>query len=308
MRKFLKLIPSLLLVFNLISADEDILSVVDEMHGQFLEVECLLEGSSCPHLQLAKDDLQETVLHLQARVPYNDFDTNPYFAKKEKEQIKPYLLPFNHPTRFYLDYIFSSTRVTQDSNTFDAAGFISKFIQPRSFIRVASHPYLPGYLVKVYLDNELRIKKNTPGWKWFVNRAKNAKLIRRYIRQNGFKYFAAPQKWIYPLPIHTSPPNDPGYSRKNEILIVEDMQLVSEEENLKAWKTVITKKHLEEFYEIISYAGGSSYRADNVAYTKDGKFAFIDTEYSHRFPNYAAILPYLSPEMAAYWKRLVGIK
>lgn len=308
MRKFLKFIPGLLLVFNLTSAEEDILSSMDEMHGQLLEVECMIESNPSSHLQHDRDVLQETVLALQARILYNDFDQNPYFTKKEKEQIKPYLLPFNHPTRFYLDYIFSNSRVIQDANTFDAAGFISKFIQPRSFIRVASHPYIPGYLVKIYLDDELRIKKNTPGWKWFVNRARNAKLIRRYIRQNGFKYFVAPQKWIYPLPINTSPPNDPMFSRKNEILIVEDMQLVSEAENLEAWKTVITKKHLEELYEIISYAGGFSYRADNVAYTKDGKFAFIDTEHSHRLSNYAAILPYLSPEMATYWKRLVGIK
>lgn len=299
----LKIIFSLLLAFSLISAEDDVL-ILDEMHGQLLEVECLIERSPSMDLYLARDQLQDAIA-AQAKILYNDFDKNPYFAKKEKKQIKPYLLPFNHPTKSYLDDIFSSERVILDAGTFSAAGFISLFIQPRSFIRVASHPLIPGYLVKVYLDDVLKVKKDTPGWKWFVNRAKNAKLIRRYIKKNKCKYFVAPEKWIYPLPINTSPPNDPAYLRKNEILLVEDMQLVSEIENLHAWKTVITKKHLDEFYDIISYAGGSSYRADNVAYTKNGKFAFIDTEYSsHKTPQYDLILPYLSDEMAAYWKKL----
>lgn len=277
----------------------------DELHGQLLEIECLLEKFDSDELQQAK---QQLLISLDGQV-FNDLDKNPFLSKKEKKQIKHYLIPFNHPMKPSLDYIFLSDRVIQDSNTFAAAGFISKFIQPRSYIRVASHPYLPGYLLKVYLDDELRIKKETPGWKWFVNRAKNAKLIRRYIKLNKCKYFTAPEKWIYLLPANSSPPNDPAYSRKNEILLVEDMQLVSDEENLHAWKTKITKKHLDEFYDIISYAGGASYRADNVAYTKNGKFAFIDTEYSRKkSPNYDLILPFLSDEMAAYWKKLVGIK
>lgn len=280
----LKILFAFCLTLNFISAEEDYL---EELHGQLLDIECLID---------------------QVKIQYNDFDNNPYFAKKEKKQIKPYLLPFNHPIKPYLDHIFSSERVILNSDTFTAAGFISKFIQPRSFIRVASHPYLPGYLIKVYLDDELRIKKETPGWKWFVNRAKNAKLIRRYIKKNKCKYFTAPEKWIYPLPINTSPPNDPSFSRKNEILIVEDMQLVSDHENNLAWKTVITKKHLDELYNIISYAGGSSYRADNVAYTKSGKFAFIDTEYKKSSSSYHAILPYLSDDMAAYWRKITGIE
>lgn len=282
------LFSALILSCSFIFAEDDYL---DELQSQLQEEECWID------------------LHLvQSKVHYNEFDKNPYFSKKEKEQIKPYLLPFDHPIKPYLDLIFSSERVTLDSNSFSAAGFISKFIQPRSFIRVASHPYLPGYLVKVYLDDELRIKKETPGWKWFVNRAKNAKAIRKYIKRNKCKYFTAPEKWIYPLPINTSPPMDPAYVRKNEILVVEDMQLVSEIENLHAWKTIITKKHLNELYDIISYAGGSSYRADNIAFTISGKFAFIDTEYARKSPGYHAIVPYLSDEMAAYWKSITGIK
>lgn len=279
----------------------------------------LLEKSSLESileldLTSIRDQLLETVSTIeklydkQQKQAYSDFDKNPYFTKDEKKAIKPYLLPSNHPIKPCLDAIFNNQRATLDGDTFSSAGFMSKFIQPRSFIRVASHPSIPGYLVKVYLDDELRIKKNIPGWKWLTNRAKNAKTIRRYIKQNNCKYFIAPNKWIYPLPANPTPPVSDAYARKNEILVVEDMNLVPEDENLDAWKTIITKEHLVELYGIITNASGSSYRADNVAYTTCGKFAFIDTEYAHKDPNFNTIHHYLSPEMGDFWKKLTGLK
>jgi len=216
-------------------------------------------------------------------------------------------MPANHPIKPYLDHIFLNQRATLNDKTFASAGFISQFIRPRSFIRVASHPALPGYLIKAYLDSEVRVKKNIPGWKWLVNRVKNAKTISHFIKKRKIKYFTVPKKWIYLLPREPSPPIDSSYLRKNEILVVEDMNLVSKNDNIIAWKTVITKQHLDEFYAIITYAGGSSYRIDNVAYTTNGKFAFIDTEYNNKTPRYQDILGSLSPEMAAYWKMITGI-
>lgn len=311
MSNIFKIISSLVLVYGFISAGENsISSSIENIRGQLLEADCFLELD----LLSIRDELLDTVSRLdrlydkQLKDAYKDFDRSLYFTKEEKKAIKPYLLPFNHPIKPSLDAIFNNQRATLDGDTFSSAGFVSKFIQPRSFIRVASHPSFPGYLVKVYLDDELRIKKNIPGWKWLTNRAKNAKIIRRFIKENNFKYFTAPQKWIYPLPIDPSPPNDPAYSRKNEILVVEDMELVPENENLEAWKTIITEKHLEELYQIITHASGSSYRADNVAYTKSGKFAFIDTEYAHKAPNFNTVHHYLSPEMGDFWKNLTGLK
>lgn len=234
---------------------------------------------------------------------YQEID-NPYMSQEEKNLIRPYIIPSNHPLKKKLDSIFKKQRATLNSQTFAQAGFICKYIQPRSFIQVASHPTMPGYLFKVYLDSEKRIKKNVPGWKWFVRRAQNAEKIRSYIIRKGIKNFKAPKKWIYPLPADPSPPNDPLYVRKNEILVVEDMQLVSKADNFKAWKTVITKDILDELLKIIKYVGGKSYRPDNVPYTKKGVFAFIDTEYTNKIPEVESITPYLSPEMKAYWIKI----
>lgn len=239
---------------------------------------------------------------------YDRFENDSNISQAEKDSARPYLLPLHHPIKPFLDSIFHQNRPLHNPKTFAAGGFVSKFIQPRSFIRVASHYQIPGYLFKVYLDSELREKDKTPGWKWFAERVKNARIIDEFIQSRGIKHFTVPKKWIYPTPVNdlSEIPKDGIYVIKNEILVVEDMELFPKKINKLAWKKVITKEHLDEFLAIIQHAGGSSYRADNVAFTKSGKFAFIDTEYTTDRSDYKSILPYLSPKMAAYWKKIVN--
>jgi hypothetical protein len=239
---------------------------------------------------------------------YNDFVSNPYSSNKERRAIAPYLLPYNHPAKAALDLLFCRKRVSATSKSLQAAGFYFKEKQPRSFIFVAGHKSLPGYLLKIYTDDEKRIKRNRLGWEWFVQRIQGADKIRTIIEKRQITKFVVPRKWIYPLPIKPLPPHAFRNSRKNEVLLVEDMELVSEAENLDAWKYKITKKHLDEFYTIITFAGGSSYKPRNVAYTRNGKFAFIDTEYPYREPDYRGIDHYLSSAMLKYWKQLTKRK
>jgi hypothetical protein len=237
---------------------------------------------------------------------YDSFENNPYIVGRERDAIAPYLLPKNHPMKETLDSIFSATRATLNDESFEKAGFITKFKQPRSFIRVASHPEMPGFLIKCYLDSERRVKKDTPGWVWFTRRIEGVNRIHEYIQRNNVQFFVAPKKFLYALPAQPDIPTSSLYTRKNVVLLVEDMGLVSKEENKKAWREVITEKHLDEFYGIITGVPGGSYRADNVAYTKDGKFAFIDTEYRDKKTSvFSEIIPYLSPEMIRYWDHKV---
>lgn len=257
-------------------------------------------------LQLSASDTYQTRRDSCQTTGYDDFETNPYMSSKEREAVRPHLLPLDHPIRPALDQIFSRKRPTLNKESFREAGFTIKFDRPRSFIQVASHPLLKGYLVKAHLDSELRLKRNTPNWKWFVNRIIGSEKIRHWIKTTKSQNFVVPKKWIYPLPIDPYLMDDDQTSRKNEILIVEDMRLVSKKGNLRAWRNVITKKHLKELYKIISNAGGSSYRANNIAYTKKGKFAFIDTEYPNKKPKYGKIVKVLTPKMARYWEKLTS--
>lgn len=242
---------------------------------------------------------------LERKASNSSFKNNPYISKKEKSAIKPYLLPDSHPIKPILDSLFSASRVTLNSTTLRNAGFTILHSRKRSFIKVVNHPLMPGYLFKLYLDDELRLKHGRQGWKWFSYRCQGARTIAKLIKKEKIKHFTVAKKWIYALPAEPAMPALPGHSRKNCILVAEDMQLVSKEENLAIWKNGITKKHLVELYDIISYAPGRSYRPDNIPYTKNGKFAFIDTEYPDHKPDYNSIRPYLSPDMLSYWDQLV---
>lgn len=222
-----------------------------------------------------------------------------------REEMAPYVLPKKHPMKNPLDTIFTQTRAIKNMEAFENAGFKVLHIQPRSFIIVASHRKLPGHLVKVYLDDEERKKRNRPGWKWFVYRCKGARKIAKIIKKHDIKYFTVPEKYLYILPENPPAPHGQGYKPKIAILLVQDMDIVEPDENERHWRNDVTEEHLVEFYTIISRANGSSYRASNIPYTKSGKFAFIDTEYPYQAPDYKSIRFYLTREMREKWDEIV---
>ena len=88
------------------------------------------------------------------------------------------------------------------------------------------------------------------------------------------------------------------------MLVAERLDLVPDAENEQAWLHSITERHLDELYMIIQGAGGASYRPDNICLTKQGKFAFIDTEHTGDERDYESISQYLSPRMREYWVAL----
>jgi hypothetical protein len=229
---------------------------------------------------------------------YNDLEQFP-IEKKQVSRINTYLLPPDKPIKDCMDVLFLGSRITQDGERFIKAGFLPLFIQPRSFIIVARHKVLPGYLVKLQLDTELRLKSNKPHWEWFIRRCEGAERIQHIIDAHQIEHFIVAKKWIYPLPLEPAS----EYDQKLILVLVEDMQLVSKKDNLLAWKTQITKEHLDELYFLFSEAYATSFRADNIVYTKAGKFAFIDTEYwsKESKSKYASIRKCLNPEMQAYW-------
>lgn len=234
-----------------------------------------------------------------------NLDDNPYIPQDVKKKIKPYHLPPQHPMREFLDSLCVNKRITLNKKTFHKAGFRTIDKRPRSYIRVAKHSKMPGYLVKVYLDTVLNEKRHKPSWYWLVNRCQGALKVSAVIRKHRIKHFVVPDKWIYCFPAEPSPPEDPQYTRHFALLLATDMNLAPSKQNYKAWYSFITTDHLDELYVIISRAKGSSYRPDNIAFTKDKLFAFIDTEYPSAGPDYKGIREYLNPEMAQYWDKLV---
>lgn len=231
---------------------------------------------------------------------YENFDNNPGLDQEMKKAIKPYLLPLDHPMKAPLDLIFSESRALKNRETFINAGFNILFARPMSYICVAKHPLLPGYLLKVYLDNETRQKEDTPGWKWLANRCKAAEKIRKLIKKQKLEHFSVPDKWLYPVPVTEN-------SQQPVILIVTEMNILNSRKTKKAWSET-TEKQLDELYCILSHGYASTDLINNIPYTKEGKFTCIDTEYIKRNHKYRRIKPYLSEPMQVYWTELVNRK
>lgn len=271
----------------------------------FYPVEVVLEGFINSDFESQNFD--------DANINFRDFQYTPRKAQyKEKiktkiktsyaERIKPYLIPSNHPAKKTLDSIFKQFQPTKNLDALAEAGFITVSVRPYSFAVIAKHPDLPGYLQKLYVDSERRKKNGKEGWEWLVQRCEGADNIRKLIKEENIQYFSVPDKWIYPLP--TS--NQTGQTTEQRcILLVTDMELVSQEESHDAWKYLITEGHLDELYIILSHGFASSHVGWNIPYSKSGTFSCIDTEYPKRKPNYAEVEDYLSDKMKAYWKKLV---
>ncbi len=237
---------------------------------------------------------------------YNEFETNPNISAEAREMMRPYLLPFDHPIRSKLDKLFKKGTVTKNAKNFLKSGFVMRHAQPRSFIRIAGHEDLEGYLIKLQLDDEVREKYDHPIWWWFTKRCEGARKIDKVIKENRITNFSVAQKWIYPLPVNRLISPKILEIRKPVILVVQDMEVLSTEETLKAWRKKITPAHLDELYKIISIAGGRSYRPDNIPYTKNRNFAFVDTEYPDHPGTYKEVERALSSKLKPYWQTLIN--
>lgn len=120
--------------------------------------------------------------------PYPYFQNNPYLDKKTKKLMSPYLLPLDHAVKPKLDTLFSH-RVISSKQTLLSAGFEIIASKESSFITVARHPDIPGYVFKLYLDSEKRTKKHVPHCEWLTRRCIGAEKIRNIIKKKAFALF-----------------------------------------------------------------------------------------------------------------------
>lgn len=235
---------------------------------------------------------------------YPNFSDNSLFSDEIRAIIAPYLLPLNHPMKPFLDEIFVNSRAIENDEAFALAGFktISRYM------RVAKHALLPGYLLKVFLDSEKRLHSGKrPGWLRLVDRCEGMMNIKKLIEKEKMQHFVVPEKMIYPLPMEPIPQSLPEKEQQLAVLLVTDMDLTPHAVCREAWKTKITHQHLEELYSIISHGYASTYLTANIAYTNQGKFACIDTEFPQRKLDFDKVRHYLSDEMVEYWDELVRL-
>ncbi len=215
-------------------------------------------------------------------------------------EITPFLMPDNHPAKEKLDRIFAKSGVISTMKTMKHAGFSDMSEGNLSHMTVAKHKKLKGYLLKLFRDEQ----KDMKDWKQCVNRVTGAQAIREAIGKHDYnKMMKVPHKWIYCIPENSKP----GYEGKNFILVVEDMNLVSESHNNTRWRSPsLPQSFLRAVFIIINEVGLiDSVQIFNIPFCKDGRIAFIDTEYHHKWPiPWHVIKQYLCPESQEYWESL----
>jgi len=232
---------------------------------------------------------------------------NPYATPHKWNRFAPHFIPENHPVKEKLDQIFlsSNKRILKDKKSLKKAKFKVIHHEKKKNPYVAKHPEIPGYLFKVYFDSQ----KDIDDGRYYLYRIWGAHAIRQAINRNCFQeIFKVPRKWIYPIPLEAVPPQEGCISPKNFILVVEDMDIYGWEKNLSKWKSkAMTPELLEAIYILLDEVGLSdTVYAFNLPFCKDGKLAFIDTEYHHDWPvDFMHLARYLCTSMKHYWISII---
>ncbi len=249
-------------------------------------------------LQMQQDGFFDADHHLVSRSL-----NNPYISDDIWQHVTPYLIPDDHPAKEALDKIFSSSRALRSVKAMRQAGFSNPVPGYKGMI-VTKHKSIPGYLIKAYLDTT-----NIPEWLALTHRAIGARYIQNTIDKFGYQgIMKVPKKWIYPLPAEPSPPQEEGYFRKNFVLVVENMKILSFADNEAAYKRLITKKILEALYTVLREDKlVDSVYIDNIPFSRDGKIAFVDTEHFNTTTkplHLEHLARCFSKSMRAYWLQL----
>lgn len=231
-----------------------------------------------------------------------NYSAHPYISEETWLKVRPHLLPDNHPIRHTLDKMFTKKRHSQTLQSLQESGFKTKGgPENHSKTIFCTHKNIKGYVAKIIPD-EFNADEVTR----LLSRIIGAHTVQEIIDKYDYrKMIKVPKKWLYVLPPEPSPP--PEMIRKNFILIAEDMDIYSKEENYPIWKSfLMTPELLHAVYTVITEGGlNDSVYAFNIPFSKDGKIAFIDTEDHHKWPiPYFRLRKYLSNEMKIYWDQL----
>lgn len=223
---------------------------------------------------------------------------------KIKAIVAPYLLPEGHPVKAELDALFKSSRAILNLKTLEKAGFVKTAPRQYTKLIITTHPSLPGYYFKLYLDSQ-RFYSDEPEYIYWIKRIKTANKIRNAIAQRGLDAeFKVPHKWIYQLPNSPKPPN--GYAEKHYILVAEDMVILPDAENEALWASdSISHQLLTDLYGLLKDLGlRDCTKPDNLPFSYDGRVSFIDTQYLHRSVDFEDLSNSLSLGNREFWKSL----
>lgn len=187
------------------------------------------------------------------------------------------LMPDDHPIASALAELFTDPRDYVDRSAMEAIGWQRAEQPPATPLErfvVASHPTIPGYLVKCYAlmgDRGRHYAKELPR---LAGRVAHGRHLREVVEWAGLDQIVIPQKWLYRLPPQFADPLAPF---GKVVLIAERLDLMPAEESEKIYIALDDERMLQILKLIVSVDGLDVWIA-NMPMTCDGKIAFVDTE------------------------------
>lgn len=157
--------------------------------------------------------------------------------------------------------------------SFAAAGFTIKGGSAEDRIMVGSHPTVPNYLFKKFM-NDVSADDQREN---FEERIWGAYEIRHMIEKHRLHGLIVPHKWIYDLPSEFATRR----GRPSQILVVEKMA-INEDDDVRAHYRSIDDGQLEQLCRVLHRFTGFDAAMHNLRFTTAGQIAFIDTESCRR--------------------------
>jgi len=237
---------------------------------------------------------------------YTPFIEAKRLSAEEEAYIAQYAMPQDHPIKERLDALFRAQRVIFNIDTLKDAGFNKPVIRNITKLIVTTHRDLPGYIFKLFLDIQ-RPYKEAPEYDYWISRIRTANAIRNAITERNLESeFKVPHKWLYVVPSSPKPPL--GYFTKHYVLVAEDMDLYSEKNNVAIWKSnTVTQGLLQDLYGLLKDLGlQDCTKPENIPFSKDGRIAFIDTQFMNRKVVFKSLTSSLSPSNQIFWKSLIN--
>lgn len=234
--------------------------------------------------------------------PY-DWAHNPGISEETRVKTAPYLLPANHPSKGRVDRLFRSARIVASKDAWYSAGFrvADQGIAEEGMI-IGQHEDLPYWVIKGFLDD-----KQPRHWHYWYEHVIATVNIRLHIGKMVLKGIRVPEKWLYLLPSQPLLEADNDGHHNPFILVVDKVDLLSAEDNEKAFKELMTTNLLEDLASIIAL-GLSRANATRLRFCVDGSLAIIDTGECLQGPwqaDFESVSDLLSNEMQELWQKIV---
>lgn len=226
-------------------------------------------------------------------------------------EVNECLMPQDHPLQSQFKDLFQDRHMFLSLSHLKKCGFTTLSYK-RNKIMVARHPDIKHYLIKKFCDVNFRSKEEQLNN--YLKRITGARALQEFINLNQLKHIVVPQKWLYELPNQFS---NAKTGEKSYVLIVEDMNIYTFD-GKKGGKTArkyysIEYDILKELCTVVYFFRGLDSGPYNLAFTRQNKIAFIDTEYWDEWDReglLGRLLPYLGPNRKKYamqvFKELCG--